>query len=518
MTKGGWAAIAVAGLAVAATGAVAGQQYATKPALGEFLPAPGAAVATAQPLIGLDVADVQGMRDLRVEIDGVDHTAKTGRTTDGRLVLKSGPLKDGEHTVAVRFGTSNVFARTVSEEWTFTVDTTEPSLRITGPKPAAPVNRREVAVTGTTEPGTTVTVGWKGGSADGTSDDAGSWSVTADLPEGRSAVTVRAADAAGNATVTSRRIVVDTTAPGLRLAKLPPRLTETDAPLISGTVTGEPPARAVVTATVNGRQVRPARLPAETASGDGTVPQITFSDRQFAMSVGRLPQGTNDVRVQVRDAAGNRTVRRVTMTVDSTEDFGGSDLVQGARGADVKALQKQLRERGFKRTKVTGVYDAQTARSVRNYQRVRGINQSGVFGPRTRTAFMGRIVIDLSRFRLTLIRDGKVVRRYSIAHGTSAYPTPTGSFEIINMQKNPTWTPPPGSDWAKGLGPVPPGVGNPLGTRWMGINAPYIGIHGTPVPGSIGTRASHGCIRMRIPEAEALFDQITLGTPVRISA
>jgi lipoprotein-anchoring transpeptidase ErfK/SrfK len=50
----------------------------------------------------------------------------------------------------------------------------------------------------------------------------------------------------------------------------------------------------------------------------------------------------------------------------------------------------------------------------------------------------------------------------------------------------------------------------------MGISAPYVGIHGTPDSASIGYSASHGCVRMRIPEAEWLFQQVKVGTPVFI--
>jgi lipoprotein-anchoring transpeptidase ErfK/SrfK len=63
---------------------------------------------------------------------------------------------------------------------------------------------------------------------------------------------------------------------------------------------------------------------------------------------------------------------------------------------------------------------------------------------------------------------------------------------------------------------VPPGPGNPLGTRWMGISAPAVGIHGTPNAASIGYSASHGCVRMRIPDAEWLFQHVAVGTPVLI--
>ncbi len=111
--------------------------------------------------------------------------------------------------------------------------------------------------------------------------------------------------------------------------------------------------------------------------------------------------------------------------------------------------------------------------------------------------------------------DDQLITSYRVAVGMQAHPTPIGKFRIITKAKNPTWNP-PDSAWAAGMGPVPPGPGNPLGTRWMGLNSPGIGIHGTPAPSSIGTAASHGCIRMKIPEAEDLFDRVFVGTPVEI--
>ncbi len=108
-------------------------------------------------------------------------------------------------------------------------------------------------------------------------------------------------------------------------------------------------------------------------------------------------------------------------------------------------------------------------------------------------------------------------KRFGVATGQSSYPTPTGRFSIVTMQRNPWWYP-PDSDWAKDEKPVPPGPGNPLGTRWMGISSPGVGMHGTPDAASIGYSASHGCIRMRIPEAEWLFQHVRVGTPVFIVA
>ena len=124
------------------------------------------------------------------------------------------------------------------------------------------------------------------------------------------------------------------------------------------------------------------------------------------------------------------------------------------------------------------------------------------------------VVIDQSRFRLTYWKAGKRVA-FPVAVGTSANPTPNGNFRVIEKQTNPTWFP-PDSPWAEGLGPVPPGVSNPLGTRWIGTSAPAIGMHGTPQSSSIGTRASHGCIRMHIRDAERLYDLVDVGTPVFI--
>ncbi len=124
------------------------------------------------------------------------------------------------------------------------------------------------------------------------------------------------------------------------------------------------------------------------------------------------------------------------------------------------------------------------------------------------------ILIERYKYRLTLFRNGKR-QTFGIAIGQPAHPTPTGTYRIIQKQVDPTWFP-PDSPWAEGLGPVPPGVENPLGTRWMGTSAPAIGIHGTPMPWSIGSAASHGCIRRRIPDAEYLYDRVEIGTPVII--
>jgi len=125
------------------------------------------------------------------------------------------------------------------------------------------------------------------------------------------------------------------------------------------------------------------------------------------------------------------------------------------------------------------------------------------------------IVIRRGSNELNLYKGMKPWRQFSVATGQKIYPTPLGKFEIVAMWKNPWWYP-PNSPWAQGEKPVPPGPGNPLGTRWMGLSAPGVGIHGTPEDGSIGYSLSHGCIRMHIPEAEWLFQHVVIGTPVYI--
>jgi lipoprotein-anchoring transpeptidase ErfK/SrfK len=135
----------------------------------------------------------------------------------------------------------------------------------------------------------------------------------------------------------------------------------------------------------------------------------------------------------------------------------------------------------------------------------------------TSAEFDQAIVVLRDSKRLLLFDDVKLVRWFPIATGQSQYPTPLGSYEIVTMQRNPWWYPPP-SPWAKDSEPVAPGPGNPLGTRWMGLSAPYVGIHGTPDAASIGYSASHGCIRMKIPDAEWLFQHVDVGTPVFIIA
>jgi hypothetical protein len=132
-----------------------------------------------------------------------------------------------------------------------------------------------------------------------------------------------------------------------------------------------------------------------------------------------------------------------------------------------------------------------------------------------RSAFRSVIVIRRGSNQLNLYRYDHLRRSFRVATGQSIYPTPLGRFNVLVKWRNPWWYP-PNSRWAQGQKPIPPGPNNPLGTRWMGLSAPGVGIHGTPNPASIGYSVSHGCIRMYIADAEWLFNVVDVGTTVFI--
>jgi lipoprotein-anchoring transpeptidase ErfK/SrfK len=127
------------------------------------------------------------------------------------------------------------------------------------------------------------------------------------------------------------------------------------------------------------------------------------------------------------------------------------------------------------------------------------------------------ITIDQAHFKLRLFKRLKFFKSYMVAVGQPAYPTPSGLFSIQNKQVNPVWSV-PNSPWAGELqGTTVQGgsAANPLKARWMGI-ANGVGIHGTGEDYSIGTRASHGCIRMHVGDVIDLYPRVPVGTPVLI--
>ncbi len=518
----------LAGAAVAAAAGFGTWQAMEKPAIASVSPAPDGAVANRTPQITVGLTNIDRVADLRVTVDGRDVTAAAQGASD-RLVIPTDDLRDGPHTATVRFRTSNVFARTVERTWRFTVDTKSPELTVVTPKPDSVSTKRRVPFTGRAEAGSRVTVAWKGGQAATVARANGTFAVRAKLPEGMVATRVSARDAAGNLTTSDGEVVVDTVAPTIAVSspKGGSTLTATDTPLITGTIGKDDPGTLTFGVTVNGKKgvavpgAAGVGVPvaSETSSTDTTTNPsgLAISGRTFQLNPGALPQGNNIVEVWAKDAAGNVARDRMRLFVDSTEQFGANDMVMGARGEDAKTLNQRLKDLRILRGPVTATFTVKTRNALKAYQKRRNVPATGAIDAATRDAMVGKIVVDLSDRSLRLYRDGKVFKKYSIAVGQPAYPTPTGTFKVVNMQRHPTWLP-PNSPWAKGLGPIPPGPGNPLGTRWIGTSAPAVGIHGTYADSSIGTAASHGCMRMHIPDVEQLFEYVSVGMPVIIKA
>ena len=178
-------------------------------------------------------------------------------------------------------------------------------------------------------------------------------------------------------------------------------------------------------------------------------------------------------------------------------------------GPDVKAVQDSLSKLGYYKGAVDGTFGSDTADAVRKFQSAVGIRPDAIVGPDTWNSLglsIGpvtinreyRITIDTQSKKLTLSRNGVIQNTYPVAVGKPETPTPIGDWIIIEKQ----------TDWGGAFGP-----------RWMRINVPWggYGIHGTDNPSSIGTAASHGCIRMYNEDVIKLYAVVPLGTPVKIT-
>ncbi len=119
-----------------------------------------------------------------------------------------------------------------------------------------------------------------------------------------------------------------------------------------------------------------------------------------------------------------------------------------------------------------------------------------------------RIVVSLQDRKLALLKGDKVIKIWDTAVGAESTPSPSGVYSIAILLSQPTY-------YHSGK-VVPPGPSNPLGTRWLGLSIRGFGIHGTNAPGSIGRKASHGCIRMQNRDVEELFTLVKIGDIVEI--
>ena len=221
-------------------------------------------------------------------------------------------------------------------------------------------------------------------------------------------------------------------------------------------------------------------------------------------------------RVTYSVPAVRRLVARVARhidrpAVDAKVDFSAGDLEKVKEHAGRRLRRSALR--GQVRRALTRPADSQrvvTAHAVRVKPKV----TTDELADKYETV----VTVDRGGFTLRLFKRLKLVRSYPIAVGQQGLETPAGLYHVQNKAVNPAWNV-PNSPWAGSLaGTVVPGgtPENPLKARWLGIYN-GAGIHGTDATGSIGTNASHGCIRMLIPDVIELYDRVPVGAPVYIA-
>lgn len=489
-----WSLWVLGGVLIAAVLATGAWQVMTAPQIAAIAPQSGQHVASGDVTVRVVVNGMTSLKDVAVLLDGRDVTAQA-RFSDSELVFNATGLTDGQHTIELRAGTSNLYRRSIDRTVRFTVDTAKPQLDWLTPKPKTALTTDACVLTGTTEPNATVSVGGLPEPVETKAAADGRFSIPLSLADGRYQLSLTARDAAGNSVTDERQITVDTQGPDISVAAL--QVVKKAAPKLNVLVE-DAVSRPRLIVKVDGEKVYDKR-----ASGS------------LSIKVGPLSEGAHTIEYKATDAAGHVATRSTRVVVDSTETLGTATLSKGAIGKDVAALQKLLKQNKAYPGEVTGAFDDSVRRAVVRFQERNGLPVDGIAGPTVIAALSGRIVVDQSECRLYFYSKGKLKKWYPVAVGQPAWPTPNGTFRVVVMAKNPTWIP-PDSPWAKGLEPVPPGAGNPLGTRWIGTSAPGVGIHGTPASYSIGTHSSHGCIRMYISDVEQLFEWVQVGMPVII--
>jgi lipoprotein-anchoring transpeptidase ErfK/SrfK len=255
---------------------------------------------------------------------------------------------------------------------------------------------------------------------------------------------------------------------------------------------------------------------------DGSVARALARSRQGSMFTrtwrevrGERVDADLDAKITWSRAAVRRLVARVEKRLERRAVDASLDLKSGQVDPKPSSDGLAVRSRRLRRDVERELLDAGEHRIARV--------RTEVVEPKVTTAdlrdkYPAVIVVNRGAFQLTLYKDLKPARTYGIAVGQVGLETPAGLYSVQNKAVNPAWNVPT-SDWAGELaGTVVPGgtPQNPLKARWLGIYD-GAGIHGTDAEGSIGTAASHGCIRMRISEVIELYDQVPVGAPVYIA-
>lgn len=144
-----------------------------------------------------------------------------------------------------------------------------------------------------------------------------------------------------------------------------------------------------------------------------------------------------------------------------------------------------------------------------------GSKQPGVTETKPQTPVVDTVnlVLNLRQKRVYVYKGDKVIAKYPVAIGKKGWETPVGEWQVMEKVKNPGWT-----NFKTGE-VMKPGKENPLGARWIGFwtdGEDVIGFHGTPNIKSIGTAASHGCVRMYNRDVRALYPLVKVGTTVKV--
>jgi lipoprotein-anchoring transpeptidase ErfK/SrfK len=294
-----------------------------------------------------------------------------------------------------------------------------------------------------------------------------------------------------------------------------------------------PAAKRKLQADLTGRLDRPVRVRAAgqrfrltpraaslAVDVDGMVDEALDRSRSGGIP-GRVWRGLTGSSVNAELAArvsySSVSVRRFVRRVKHTVDRPRRDADVQFRTASLPAVPSETGLRvSYKRLlRLVEAALIQTghARTVR-------INVK-VTEPKVTTAELARkypvvVTVDRPGFTLRLFKRLKLAKTYKIAVGQAGLETPAGLYHVQSKTVNPSWHV-PDSAWAGDLAGrvIPPGPENPIKARWLGIFA-GAGIHGTTDVGSLGTAASHGCIRMAIPDVEALYDEVPVQAPVFI--
>ena len=209
----------------------------------------------------------------------------------------------------------------------------------------------------------------------------------------------------------------------------------------------------------------------------------------------------------------NRFVRRVARAVD--REAQDADVNPTSDSLEVLAGKngRKLRDRLLTRQLNAAVLNAHAPHTI--VARVHTIKPE-VTKREVASEYPSYLTLDRSAFTLRLWKHLKLAKTYTVAVGQEGLETPAGLYHIQEKEENPSWHV-PNSAWAGSLAGqvIPPGPADPIKARWLGIFE-GAGIHGTEETWSLGTAASHGCVRMSIPDVEELYPQVEVGTPIYI--